>query len=131
MFEEKTKTYKLFITYTDRENEEYELFLSKLNASHDFQWEDCAVHDKVLPEDIIDQMEAVDVVVALSGLISLDKPLLTSMIDIAEKMKKPIVVIRPYGMENVPFNLEELASEVVGWNTPCIVDAIMDSLESV
>lgn len=129
MFEEETKTYKLFITYTDRENEEYELFLSKLNASYNFKWVDCAVHDKVSPENIKDQMEAADVVIVLSGLISLDKPLLNRMVDVAEKMKKPIVVIRPYGMENVPFNLEEFASEVVGWNTPCIVDAIMDSLE--
>jgi len=37
-------------------------------------------------------------------------------------------VIRPYGMENIPYQLEEIADEVVGWNTPCIVDAIKDAL---
>ena len=66
-------------------------------------------------------------VIILSGLISKDKKLLTMMIDAASKLEKPIVVVRPYGMETVPLNLEEMATDVVGWNTPCIVDAIMES----
>ena len=68
-------------------------------------------------------------VVILSGLYSKDKNLIQQEIDIAVEFKKPIVIIRPYGMENVPGNIEEVASEVVGWNTPCIVDAIRDSLQ--
>jgi hypothetical protein len=31
-------------------------------------------------------------------------------------------------MENVPSNLEKIATEVVGWNTPCIVDSIKEAL---
>ena len=128
MFEEESKIYKLFISHINGDDEEYDLFLSKLDASYNFQWEDCAVRDKISPEDIREQMEPVDVVVILSGLVSKDKTLLTRMIDTAKELKKSIVVIRPYGLENVPFELEEIASEVVGWNTPCIVDAIMDSM---
>jgi hypothetical protein len=130
MFEEESEDYKLFISHINRDDEEYDLFLSKLNASYDFQWKDCAVQGKITPEDIKDQMEPVDVVVILSGLLSKDKSLLIRQIDAAKDLRKPIVVIRPYGMETVPSNLEELASEVVGWNTPCIVDAIRDSFIS-
>jgi hypothetical protein len=74
-------------------------------------------------------VESADVVIILSGLISKDKELLTSMINTASKLEKPMLVLRPYGMETVPLNLEEMATDVVGWNTPCIVDAVMESYE--
>ena len=128
MFEEESEVYKLFISHIDRDDEEYDLFITRINASYDFQWENLAVCGGTSPDDIKKQMEPADVVVILSGLISKDQPLLTRQINAAKELKKPIVVIRPYGMENVPFDLEEIASEIVGWNTPCIVDAIRDSI---
>ena len=128
MFEEESEVYKLFISHIDRDDEEYDLFITRINASYDFQWENLAVCGETSPDDIKKQMEPADVVVILSGLISKDQPLLTRQINAAKELKKPIVVIRPYGMENVPFDLEEIASEIVGWNTPCIVDAIRDSI---
>lgn len=127
MFDEDQRVYKLFISHINREDDEYEMFLSKLDASYDFKYEDAAVRDRISAEDIAEQMEPVDVVVILSGLISKDRELLTHMIDTALKLEKSIVVVRPYGMENIPLKLEEIASEVVGWNTPCIIDAIMES----
>lgn len=129
MFDEDQRVCKLFISHVNRDDEEYDLFLSKLDAAYDFQWEDAAVKGSTSARDIVEQMEPVDVVIILSGLISKDKELLTRMIDTASKLEKPIVVVRPYGMEIVPLNLEEMASDVVGWNTPCIVDAIMESYQ--
>jgi len=130
MLEEQSRTYKLFISYINDGDEEYDLFLSKLDASYDFQYKNCAIHDKILSGDIKKQMKPVDVVVILSGLVSKDKSFLNRQIDVAKELRKPIVVIRPYGMENVPFELEEIAADVVGWNTPCIVDAIINSVIS-
>jgi hypothetical protein len=127
MYEEELKVYKLFISHLNQDDEEYDLFLSKLEAAYDFKWEDTAVKGSTTPDDLIKQVEPADVVIILSGLISKDKKLLTMMIDAASKLEKPIVVVRPYGMETVPLNLEEMAADVVGWNTPCIVDAIMES----
>lgn len=128
MFDEDSKVYKLYISHINQDDEEYRFFLSKLNASYDFQWADSAVQGKILPKEITNQMEDVDLVIILSGLCSKNKKLLTLQLDIALKLEKPIVVIRPYGMENIPYQLEEIADEVVGWNTPCIVDAIKDAL---
>jgi hypothetical protein len=128
MIDEELTVYKLFITHLDGDDEEYQLFLSKLQDSYDFEWEDHAVQNKNEAEQIKRQMEQVDAVVVLSGLIGKDEELLTRQIQAARKLGKPIVVIRPYGMENVPFNLEDIASEVVGWNAPCIVDAIREAV---
>jgi hypothetical protein len=129
MYEEDLKVYKLFISHINKEDEEYDLFLSKLDAAYDFKWEDTAIKGSIKPGDLMKQVESADVVIILSGLISKDKELLTSMIDTASKLEKPMVVVRPYGMETVPLNLEEMATDVVGWNTPCIVDAVMESYE--
>jgi hypothetical protein len=126
LFEEDSQEYKLFISHTNQDDKEHDLFISKLNASYDFQWTDCAVRDKISNADLNEQMKPVDVVVILSGLLSKDEALVKNEVDVAVKLEKPIVVIRPYGMENVPSHLEEIAWTVVGWNTPCIVDAIRE-----
>ena len=126
MFEEEIQEYKLFISHINRDDPEQDLFITKLNASYDFLWVDSAVRDEISSSEITDQMEKADVVIFLSGLLSKDQSLMKNQIEMAVKLKKPIVVIRPYGMENVPHHLEEIAGEVVGWNTPCIVDAIRE-----
>lgn len=129
MLEEDSKVYKLFISHLNQNDEEYELFLTKLNASYDFKWKDYATFKGTHTGEISKQMRPADVVIILSGLISKDENLLNQQIDAAVKLKKPIVVIRPYGLENVPLRLEKIAAEVVGWNTPCIVDAIYSAVD--
>ena len=42
--------------------------------------------------------------------------------------EKAIIIIRPYGAEEIPLELQEVATKVVGWNTACIVDAILLSI---
>jgi hypothetical protein len=129
MFEDQSEIYNLFISQLNESNEEYERFIGKLEASHDFQWKNHTIASETNKEELKEQIKSVDVVVILSGLYSRDKDLIQQEIDIAVELTKPIVIIRPYGMENVPGSIEEVASEVVGWNTPCIVDAIRDSLQ--
>ncbi|HOQ19157.1 MAG TPA: hypothetical protein PLM42_06590, partial [Methanothermobacter thermautotrophicus] len=46
----------------------------------------------------------------------------------ALKLSKPIITVRPYGLENVPVELEEVSSEIVGWNPHCIGEAIEDAV---
>lgn len=129
MFEDESEIYNLFISQLTLHNNEYERFIGKLEASHDFHWKNHSIASKTNKKDLNEQIKSADVVVILSGLYSKDKDLIQQEIDIAVELKKPIVIIRPYGMENVPGSIEKVASEVVGWNTPCIVDAMLDSLQ--
>ncbi|MFY9638662.1 MAG: TIR domain-containing protein [Methanobacterium sp.] len=130
MFEDESELYNLFISKLNEDNDEYDRFIGKLKASYDFQWEDHTIPDETDIENLKKQMKSVDVVVILSGLYSKDKNLIQLEIDIAVELKKPIVIIRPYGMENVPGSIEKVATEVVGWNAPCIIDAIRESAQS-
>lgn len=130
MFEDESVTYDIFISQLKDDDEEYNRFIGKLEASYDFQWKNHSIKDKTDNQQLTEQMKDVDVVIILSGMYSKNKNLIEKEIDMARKLEKPIVIIRPYGMENVPGRIEEVASEVVGWNTSCIVDSIRESLET-
>ena len=129
MFEDESETYNIFISQLKEDNGEYDRFIGKLEASHDFQWKNHSISDKTDKEQLKEQMKDVDVVIILSGMYSKNKNLIEQEINLAQNLKKPIVIIRPYGMENVPGRIEDAASEVVGWNTSCIVDSVRESLE--
>ena len=64
-------------------------------------------------------------------MYSNDPDLIKDMALMAKELGNEIVLIRPYGMENVPANLEELSSAVVGWNAPCVIDAIKSVLGEI
>ncbi len=128
MFNDDSKIYKLFVIHLNDNDDEYKLFISKLDASYDFEWKDYAVNIESIHIKLIEQMKLADIIIILSGLYIKNKRLLQKQIDVAVELEKSIVVIRPYGMENVPSNLEDIATEVVGWNTPCIVDSIKEAL---
>jgi MTH538 TIR-like domain (DUF1863) len=129
LFEDEFQIYNLFISQLTQQNDEYERFIGKLEASQDFHWKNHSIASQTNKEELKEQIKSADVVVILSGLYSKDNNLIQQEIDIGVELNKPIVIIRPYGMENVPGSIEEVASEVVGWNTPCIVDAILDCLQ--
>jgi hypothetical protein len=130
VFEDKSEIYNIFISQLKDDDEEYNRFIGKLEASYDFQWKNHSIPDETDKEQLEEQMKDVDVVIILSGMYSKNKNLIQREIDLARKLEKPIVIIRPYGMENVPGSIEDAASEVVGWNTSCIVDSVRESLES-
>ena len=51
VFEE--NIYKLFISHTSEEDEDYTRFIDKLNDSYDFQWENHSVLGETSKEDIM------------------------------------------------------------------------------
>ncbi|QUH22310.1 TIR domain-containing protein [Methanobacterium alkalithermotolerans] len=125
MFEEEmdNRTYKLFISQYKEEEEENILFINRLEQAHDFQWENNSLPQDT-PLEIKNKLKEADVVVVLSGLYSNHPDYIKKLINTAQQEDKPLVIIRPYGVENIPLELEKKAQEVVGWNAPCIVDAI-------
>jgi hypothetical protein len=124
MFEDESEIYNLFISQLTKIMMNMIDLLENWKHLMIFNGKIIALPVKPIKKHLKEQIKLVDVVVILSGLYSKDKNLIQQEIDIAVELKKPIVIIRPYGMENVPGSIEKVASEVVGWNTPCIVDAI-------
>ncbi len=106
---------KIRIYITEGEIEDYEIFLEKLNRSG-IEWE------KTGPGDA-------DVVIILAGLWRDHLDEIRAVLDDAVRSSRPVITVRPYGLENVPPELEEKSDEIVGWNPYCIADALEDSIQ--
>jgi hypothetical protein len=127
LFESESKIYKIFISHTGEYEEEYSIFIQKLSSAHDFKFENFGILENMSDKGFKEQIEPAGIVIILSGLYNRYKQIIKKQLDTARDLDKPIIVIRPYGMENVPLELEEIAEDVVGWNAPCIVDAIEEN----
>ncbi len=133
MFEEEMdqRTYHLFITQVKETDDEYQRFNGRLEDAHDFSYENhsdnslsgCADIDE-LKKALKGQINNADLVIVLSGLYPTYKNLIMTVLNLAHTMEKPVLLIRPYGMENVPPELEELSKGVIGWSASCIAASI-------
>ncbi|WP_414469930.1 TIR domain-containing protein [Methanobacterium sp. ACI-7] len=127
MFESESRIYKIFISHTNKNEDEYLTFIQKLSSAQDFEYKDYGVLTKISEDELQEQIEPVGVVIILSGLYNEYGSLIKTQLETAKNLDKPIIVIRPYGMENVPSELEKIAVDVVGWNAPCITDSIEEN----
>ena len=74
-----------------------------------------------MPESFFNK---IDVIIILSGVYNNNKDEIDDIINASKHYNIPIVLIRPYGVEEVPENLESIATTIIGWNANCIVDEI-------
>lgn len=119
--EEDISSWKLFISYP-KECDDYNTFISRLeSATEAFRWTDVTDTSDTFAEAIAD----CDALIVLSGLWDDDRELINKHISYAQSFNKTIIIIRPYGAEEIPLELQDVATKVVGWNTACIVDAIL------
>ena len=123
--EEDLKKWKLFISYP-KDCEDYNTFISRLeSATEAFKWEDITnISETGYAEAIADS----DALIVLSGLWDDNRDMIEEHIKYAQSFEKAIIIIRLYGAEEIPLELQEVATKVVGWNTACIVDAILLSI---
>lgn len=80
--------------------------------------------DRELEAKLYNQIRPAQSVLILGGMYVAHSKWIQKEIDIANSMGKPIIGIRPRGSEMVPVAVKNSAKELVGWNTPSIVDAI-------
>ncbi|MDP3065126.1 MAG: TIR domain-containing protein [Methanobacteriaceae archaeon] len=129
MFEDEITFHDLFVTHNGEGDEEYITFFQRLLESPDFEFKDHGVPGENEVQKLKEQIQPAEVVIVLAGLYNRHQELVKTQVGIALEMDKPLILIRPYGAEEVPPELEEVASSVVGWNRVCIVERIEESLE--
>jgi len=125
MFEEDnndSKIYNLIISNGKDVNNEYDQFLEKIYSKTDFLWKESLSSSYLTAGD--DFFKKVDVIIILAGLYNDNKDKIDELVEASIKNKKPILLVRPYGVEEVPENLEEVSTGIVGWNANCIVEDI-------
>ncbi len=123
------KIYNLIITQGFDKNNEYGQFTEKLYSKVDFRWkESISGAYATAGEEFYNK---VDRIIMLAGLYQDNKELFEELLDASAKYNIPIVLVRPYGLEEVPEILEEHAATIVGWNANCILDSIKDAPETM
>ncbi|MBE6509900.1 MAG: nuclease [Methanobrevibacter millerae] len=129
MFEEDKddKIYNLIITNGIDKNREYGQFTEKLFSKTDFLWKESMSPAYATAGE--EFFKKVDRIILLAGLYKDNKQTFDDLVEAAEKYNIPLVLVRPYGLEEVPEELEKKAATIVGWNANCIVDSIKNSDE--
>ena len=131
------KTYDLFISHAWRYNGDYYRLEKMLNEASYFYWRNYSVpeHDpkidpnsevgkKKLYDELKKQIRPVNCVIILAGMYAYYSYWINKEIEIALKYNKPILAVKPWGQERVPQAIQDVADEIVGWNTSTIIDAI-------
>lgn len=127
MFEDERddKIYNLIITNGFDKNNEYAQFTEKLYSKVEFLWkESMSGSYSTAGENFYNKIDAI---IMLSGLYEDNKELFETLLKASKEYEIPIVLVRPYGLEEVPEILEENAATIVGWNANCIIDSIKDA----
>lgn len=129
------KSCNIFIPHAWDYDEEYQRLLNLLEGVEGFEYKDYSVpkddpietkteSKKELEEALERQIQAVSVVVVPAGMYAAHREWIEKEIQIARKLGKPIIAVRPQGSERMPEIVEKNADEIVGWNKDSIVDAI-------
>lgn len=131
MFEDERndKIYNLIITNGFDKNKEYSQFTEKLFSKTDFLWKESLSGSYASAGESF--YNKIDRIIMLAGLYNDNKELFEDLLKASEEYNIPIVLVRPYGLEEVPEILEEKAATIVGWNANCIIDSIKDAPETM
>lgn len=131
MFEEDNnndRIYNLIISNGQDPENEYSEFIERLYSKTDFLWKEAISPSYSTAGD--EFFKKIDSIILLSGLYNQNKELFKELIEQSEKYNIPIILIRPYSIEQVPLELEKYSKSIVGWNANCIVDTIKDVVKN-
>lgn len=125
------RLYSLFICHDWEYSDDYYRVCQFLERAPNFNWEDLSVpeHDPLDTDDMLeknlrDQIRPADVMLVLAGMYTAHSAWMDWEMSFARRIGKPIIGIRPWGNVQVPIVVQQNATEIVGWNTSSMVDAI-------
>lgn len=125
------REYNLFISHAWTYDQDYNNLIEKLNQAPYFNFKNYSVPktnpliantDLGLTRELYGQIRPCSIVIVIAGMYVKYRKWIQKEIDIAKELKKPILVIRPFGAEKIPLELYDY--DIVYWNTSSIVDAI-------
>lgn len=136
-----TKTYNIFISHAWKYNDDYSGLVNLLNnakndSTYNFDYRNYSVpqHDPLdannktkLKTALTNQISPASVVLILAGMYTQYSDWIQYEIDEAVRMNKKIIAVKRWGQEKVPVQLQQVAKEVVSWQTSSIVNSIKNN----
>lgn len=133
------RNYHIFISHAWRYGDEYNRLVNMLNTAPYFSYYNYSAPR----EKPLHNLDATDVttksqikaaidrkiapsncVLVISGMYTVHREWMQYEIDTAVRMRKPIIAVRPWGSKVMPISIVSVATEIIGWNTSSIIDAI-------
>jgi hypothetical protein len=124
------RTYKLFISHSWDYSEDYWRIVQFLNEASNFNWKNLSVpeHDPVpnerLEYELRNQMRPADAFLIIAGMYAAHREWIEFELEFARRIGRPILGIKKWGGERIPQAIQAAATDIVGWNSGSIVQAI-------
>ncbi|WP_447902045.1 TIR domain-containing protein [Pseudomonas serbica] len=128
------QTYHLFISHSWNYPHAHDNLVRLLNARPDFTYKNFSVPpdkpivgaktDKQLEEAIENKIRPCSAVLIMAGMYSTYSKWINKEIEIAKRMGKVIIAIKPFGAERISKVVRDAAHSECAWNTNSIISAI-------
>ena len=124
---------RVFVMHTFSEHPDYRRVFEYLESSPNFFYVNCSNIESIpasggkeaLKDELRTQLKMAEVVVVPSAMYSEQREWIVYQMDASQAMNLPIVALEPFGgVQEMPKEVAERASEQVGWNERLIVDAL-------
>ena len=80
-----------------------------------------------LTQELDQQIRPVNCFLVMAGMYASYKYWIQKEVEIAQSYGKPIIGLIPWGQERTPVYIQNVANEMVSWNTSSIVSAIRNN----
>lgn len=127
------RQYHLFISHAWQYNDDYYRLVDLLDNANNFEWVNYSVPEHKpadidntteLAKALWDHMRPTQCVLVISGMYVAYRKWIKYEIEQASAWQKPIIGIKPWGNENLPNAVSSVATQMVGWHTSSIVEAV-------
>lgn len=127
------RDYHILISYSWDYSSEYQKITEWLNDAKNFKWTNYSVPitkpldvngKKELKEKLYNRISNCSCIIILSGMYVSYSEWIDYEIDMAIKLEKPIIGVKPRGQERIPAKVSNSADVMVGWNSSSVVEAV-------
>jgi hypothetical protein len=130
------KDRKIFISHAWDYEEHYLKLEDWFDKEPNFTWSNCSVPStaplpdksiKGLKEGMTCQINPSQVVIILGGMYAAYSDWIDYEIDEAQRMRKIIIGVKPWGQERIPLKVQNASiCPMVGWNSASVIQAIRE-----
>lgn len=132
--------YHIFISHAWKYSDDYNRLVTTLRNSSCFSCYDYSINaDKSLTskrvpssqiyQSLEEQIKHASVVLVLLGMYAAYHDWIQTEVDIAVRLGKPVIGIKPWGQERLPQEIVPKCDKIVGWNGPSIIDSIRECVK--
>jgi len=122
---------KLYVSHVWQPDDDYQRVFEYLESARNFFYQNCSDPNtepgsdkEAMRSSLRSQMEKAEIAIFLASLFATHPSWVEFQISAALAMKKPIIVMHPFGGVGVPDELSSKADEIVDWDPRALEDAI-------